>query len=156
MHLLQDAKCGQNAQVGARLLLKGTRVVYDPAVAQRALASRRKTREPAFSTPDESIDLSLQPATTPTLDHSQSGPTANTLCYQSTHIPLAFSLITLKSPHYCVYAAYARLSFALRNSTCGRLTDRIAGSDKSSARADAPSFTSLRPTPTPITFYIYP
>lgn len=35
MHLLQTAKCGQNAQVTTRLALEGTRVVYDPAVTQR-------------------------------------------------------------------------------------------------------------------------
>ena len=87
MHLLQTAKCGQNAQVATRLALEGTRVVYDRAVAERQRGtglSRRKTGSLAFSTPDESISRCNQPS--PTLATFVSSALLQTLCVTNRRI----------------------------------------------------------------------
>lgn len=50
MHLLQTAKCGQNAQATTRLALEGTRVVYDPAESPRETVELEKDSWGAFYT----------------------------------------------------------------------------------------------------------
>lgn len=96
MHLLQTAKCGQNAQAATRLALEGTRVVYDPAESPRETVGLEKDSEGAFYTPARTLPRApftsnRSPAATrergtPTLALRQFGPSANTLRYQSTDI----------------------------------------------------------------------
>lgn len=94
MHLLQTAKCGQNAQAATRLALEGTRVVYDPAASPRETVELEEDSQGCLLHPRvlfrpslPKIDLPLQrESPLPPRSFDSSALSANTLRYQSTDI----------------------------------------------------------------------
>lgn len=105
MHLLQTAKCGQNAQAATRLALEGTRIVYDPAESPRETIALEKdsqgafyTRARTFSDPPYRKSISRCNQLPPPRPFDSSA-LVQTLCVANRQIYTGtLSLMTVKSP----------------------------------------------------------